>query len=118
MYSSQTLLPSMHLMLLVLKHWDISYVDLMHIVAASKSYTEVLRKCKSSTIKSHYTMKKILAKLNISTEHFIKRRKRVKFVDQAIDQAMGHLSSSGTMEYVTHMDDIYDPEKVQDILDL
>lgn len=118
MYSSQTLLPSMHLMLLVPKHWDISYVELMHIVAASKSYTEVLRKCKSSTIKSPYTMKKILTQLNISTEHFIKRRKRVKFVDQAVDQAMEHLSSSGTSEYITHMGDTYDPEKVQDILTL
>lgn len=112
MHSRQALLPSMHMMLIMPKNWNISYKTFMEIVAESKSYAEVLQKCKSSNIKSAYTMKKIIKQMDLSTLHFTKKRKRVKSAKPS------DTAAQPPVEFTTHMDDIYDEEKVQDILQL
>lgn len=54
--------------------WDISNEEFTAIVAGSESYTDALRKCGYTNFGNAKTIKKRIAKLELSTEHFNKVR--------------------------------------------
>lgn len=52
--------------------WDISNEDFINIVKNSNTYSDVLRKCGYKNIGNTTTIKKRIALLNLSVEHFVK----------------------------------------------
>ncbi len=104
MYDRSTLYSAMYMKMLMPANWNISYKDFVGIVRDSKSYAEVLQKCKNSNIQSIWTMHKIINQLQLSTEHFTPTDAQPAFPSFA--------------EFVSHAGDLDDPDKLLDILSL
>lgn len=101
MHDRSTLYSAMYMKMLMPANWNISYKDFVGIVRDSKSYAEVLQKCKNSNIQSIWTMQKLIKQLQLSTEHFTPTD-----------------TQPVLPEFVSHAGDLDDPDKLLDILSL